>query len=413
MVGRTVARLTALAVTRATKRGMYADGGGLYLHVSENGAKSWIYRFMLDGRPREMGLGATHTIRLAEARDMAVECRKLRREGIDPIETRKARRQRAQLDTAKAMTFRECAERYIAAHKAGWRSPKSLAAWEGTLGTFVDPVFGGLPVQAIDTALVMRAIEAIWATKPETAGRVRGRIESILDYAAARGWREGENPARWRGHLNQLLPRKTKVRAVEHHPALPFGDMAAFIAALRQENGTAARALEFAIVTVARTGEVIGARWAEIDLAAKLWTIPGSRMKGGREHRVPLSDAALAVIEAMPRTGNLGDFVFPGGKSNGPLSNMAMLALLKRMKRADLTVHGFRSTFRDWAAERTTFQNEVLEMALAHAVGDKVEAAYRRGDLFDKRRGLMEAWATYCEKDDPAIGAVVLLRSRA
>ena len=411
MVGRTVRRLTALAVTRATEKGMYADGGGLYLHVSANGAKSWIYRFMLDKRPREMGLGGTNTISLAEARDMALECRKLRRDRIDPIEARRVRRQRAQLDDARSMTFRDCAERYIAAHKAGWRSPKSLAAWEGTLASFVYPVFGKLAVQAIDTALVMKAIEPIWATKPETAGRVRGRIESILDYAAVRAWREGENPARWRGHLEKLLPKKTKVRAVEHHPALPFAELPAFMDALQRENGAAARALEFAIATAARTGEVIGARWGEIDLAGKLWTIPSARMKGGREHRVPLSDAALTIIEAMPR-GERDDYVFPGGKSSRPLSNMAMLALLRRMKRTDLTVHGFRSTFRDWAAERTSFQNEVIEMALAHAVGDKVEAAYRRGDLFDKRRRLMEAWAAYSQSG-PAAGEVVPIRSIA
>lgn len=409
MVGRTIRRLTALAVTRATEKGMYADGGGLYLHVSANGAKSWIYRFMLDKRPREMGLGGTNTVSVAEARDMALECRKLRRDGIDPIEARKGRRQRAQLDDAKSMTFRECAERYIAAHKAGWRSPKSLAAWEGTLSSFVYPVVAKLPVQAIDTALVMKAIDPIWATKPETAGRVRGRIESILDYAAVRGWREGENPARWRGHLQKLLPKKTKVRAVEHHPALPFAELPAFAETLRQENGTAARALEFAIATAARTGEVIGARWGEIDLAGKLWTIPGARMKGGREHRVPLSDAALAVIGTLPQGGR-DDYLFAGGKSNRPLSNMAMLALLRRMKRTDLTVHGFRSTFRDWAAERTSFQNEVIEMALAHAVGDKVEAAYRRGDLFDKRRRLMEAWAAYC-RSKAAEGQVIAIRS--
>jgi integrase len=411
MVGRTVARLTVLAVTRAKEKGMYADGGGLYLHVSASGAKSWIYRFMLAKRPREMGLGPTHTISLAEARDMAVECRKLRRDGIDPIEIRYARRQRVQLDAAKAMTFTECATRYIAAHKAGWRSPKSLAAWEGTLATFVDPVFGQLPVQAIDTGLVTKALAPIWTTKPETAGRVRGRIETILDYATVNGWREGVNPARWRGHLDKALPNKAKVRAVEHHPALPFAELPGFLEELRQENGVAARALEFAIVTSARTGEVIGARGGEIDPAGKLWTIPGARMKGGREHRVPLSDAALAIIEKLPQ-GTADEFLFPGGKAGRPLSNMAMLALLKRMKRSDLTVHGFRSTFRDWAAERTTFQNEVIEMALAHAVGDKVEAAYRRGDLFDKRRGLMEAWGAYGQ-NAPAAAAVVPIRSRA
>jgi len=409
MVGRTVGRLTALAVTRAGKKGMYADGAGLYLHVSGNGAKSWVYRFMLAGRPREMGLGATHTISLAEARDVAIECRKMRRAGIDPIEARKVRRQHAQIDEASSLTFAECAQRYIGAHKTGWRSPKSLAAWEGTLTRFVDPVFGKLPVQAIDTGLVMKAIEPIWAAKPETAGRVRGRVESILDYATVRGWRQGENPARWRGHLDKLLPKKGKVRAVEHHPALPFAELPAFMETLRRENGNGARALELAILTSARTSEIIGARWGEIDQANTVWTIAGARMKGGREHRVPLSDAAFAVIEKMAEQRS-SDYLFPGGAHNRPLSNMAMLALLKRMKRSDLTVHGFRSTFRDWAAERTNFQNEVIEMALAHAIGDKVEAAYRRGDLFEKRRRLMDLWAAYC-RGTPAEGAVVPIRA--
>jgi len=242
----------------------------------------------------------------------------------------------------------------------------------------------------------------------ETAGRVRGRIEAILDYAGVRGWRQGENPARWRGYLEKLLPKKTKVRAVAHHPALPFAELPAFVRRLRQEGGMAARALEFAILTAARTGEVIGAQWNEIDRDAKLWTIPGERMKGRREHRVPLSEAALALLDALGQQ-RIGEFVFVGGKTGRPLSNMAMLVLLRRMKRADLTVHGFRSTFRDWAAERTSFQNEVIEMALAHAIGDKVEAAYRRGDLFEKRMRLIEAWAGYCQST-PAAGAVVPLR---
>ena len=406
---RFINRLSQAAVDNAPA-GMHADGGGLYLHVNSKGAKSWIFRYMRDGRAREMGLGSLHTIGLKAARQRAGDRRRELLDGIDPLRVREAQRHQAQLDAAKAMTFTECAERYITAHKAGWRSHKSLDAWQGTLTAFVAPVFGKLPVQRIDTALVMKAIEPIWSTKPETAGRVRGRIEAILDYAAVRGWREGENPARWRGHLDKLLPKKTKVRAVEHHPALPFAELAAFMHSLRQENGNAARALEFAILTAARTGEILGARWQEIDRGAKLWTIPGNRMKGGREHRVPLSDAGLAILNKMPQ-GGLDDAVFPG-KGGRPLSNMAMLVLLRRMKRADLTVHGFRSTFRDWAAERTSFQNEVIEMALAHAVGDKVEAAYRRGDLFEKRRRLMEAWAGYC-RVAPVAGEIVPLRTRA
>ena len=394
-MARTIGKLTALAVERTKGRGYHGDGGGLFLQVSARGSKSWVFRFKENGRLREMGLGATHTVTLAEARDKARNCRKLRLEGIDPIEARHAERAKAKLEAAKAMTFKACAERFIAAHKAGWRSPKSLTAWEGTLAAYVYPLFGSLPVQGIDTTLVMKSIEPMWAAKPETASRVRGRIESILDWATARGYRAGENPARWRGHLDNLLPAKTRVRRVEHHAALPYQEIAAFMAMLRGEDGNAARALEFAILTAARTGEVIGARWSEINISERLWTIPAERMKGGREHRVPLSSGALAIVEAVG-TVRCGDFVFPGGKSNRPLSNMAFLMLLRRMGRSDLTVHGFRSTFRDWAAERTSFPAEVAEMALAHAVGDKVEAAYRRGDLFHKRRQLAEAWTRLC-----------------
>jgi integrase len=403
---RFVNRLSQTAINNA-RRGMHADGGGLYLHVNARGAKSWIFRYMRNGKAREMGLGSVHTIGLKAARERAADRRRELLDGIDPLQVRQAQQHQAKFDAAKSITFEECAKRYIEAHKAGWRSPKSLAAWEGTLEADVYPVFGRVAVPAIDTALVMKAVEPIWSKKPETAGRVRGRIEAILDYAAVREWRQGENPARWRGHLEKLLPKKTKVRAVAHHPALPFVELPGFMERLRRESGMAARALEFAILTAGRTGEVIGARWSEIDRDARLWTIPGERMKGGREHRVSLGDAALAILDALHQD-RAGDFVFAGGKTGRPLSNMAMLVLLRRMRRADLTVHGFRSTFRDWAAERTSFQNEVIEMALAHAVGSKVEAAYRRGDLFEKRKRLMEAWAGYCESA-PA-GAVVPLR---
>jgi integrase len=410
-MAREIGRLSAVKVKNAPP-GMHGDGGGLWLHVNAAGARSWIFRYMLRGKAREMGLGPVHTIPLAEARKRAADCRRMRLDGIDPIEVRRAAKAGAQLEAAKAMTFEECARRYIEAHKAGWKSPKSLAAWEGTLAADVFPMFGNVAVQAIDTALVMKAIEPIWTKKPETAVRVRGRIEAILDYATARGWRPaGDNPARWRGHLDKLLPVKSKVRQVEHHAALPFGEIPAFMTALRQENGNAARALEFTILTAARTSEVLGARWDEFDMNAKLWTIPGKRMKGGREHRVPLSPAVIALLEMLWENRE-GEFVFAGGVSGKPLSNMAMLVLLRRMKRNELTVHGFRSTFRDWAAERTSFQNEVIEMALAHAIGDKVEAAYRRGDLFEKRQRLMEAWAGYCISS-PASGEIVPIRAKA
>jgi integrase len=267
--------------------------------------------------------------------------------------------------------------------------------WRNTLNSYASPVFGSLPVQAVDVALVMKALEPIWKTKPETASRLRGRIEAVLDWAAVRGYRRGENPARWRGHLDKLLPARAKIQKVEHHPALPYDEIADFIAVLQDQEGIAARALGFLILTATRTGEIIGTRWDEIDFENRIWVIPGARMKAGREHRVPLSGAALATLRQMNEIRE-GDFVFPGGKKGKPLSNMAMLSVLKRMGRDDLTAHGFRSTFRDWAAECTNFPREVVEMALAHTIENKVEAAYRRGDLFQKRRQLMEAWARFC-----------------
>jgi integrase len=397
-LARQLGRLSAVSLRKINTPGLYPDGGGLYLQVTKGGARTWVYRFMLHGRAREMGLGPLHIVGLAEAREKARECRKLRHEGIDPIEARKATQAEQRLAEASAMTFRECAERYIEAHEAGWKNPKHAKQWPSTLESYVYPMFGALPVQAVDVGLVMKVLEPIWNAKPETASRVRGRIEAVLDWATARGFRKGENPARWRGHLENLLPARSKVRKIEHHPALPYAEMGEFIAALHEQEGVGARALEFLILTASRTGEVIGARWEEFDLEKKVWTVPGERMKAGKEHRVPLSDHAFAIIEGM-KAGRVNDhpFVFPGGRQGRPLSNMAMLKLLSRMDRGDLTAHGFRSTFRDWAAECTHFPAEVAEMALAHTVSDKVEAAYRRGDMVQKRRELMEAWARYCE----------------
>jgi integrase len=407
-MARAIARLKDVTVRKATKPGMLADGGGLYLRIGPTGGKSWVFRYRRDGRLHDVGLGPLHTVGLAESRQKALEHRQARLNGIDPLEKRRADRAGAALDAAKSISFAACAQQYVDSHKAGWRSAKHAAQWPASLDVYVYPVFGSLSVQAIDVGLVLRAIEPIWTVKPETASRVRGRIESVLDWATARGYRTGENPARWRGHLENLLPKKSKVRRVEHHAALPYGEIADFMAALRQQEGVPARALEFAIFTAARSGEVLGARWNEINLAERLWTIPADRMKAAREHRVPLSDASLAVVERMAAL-RQGDFVFPGAKAGRPISDPAMRVLLGRIGRGDLTVHGFRSAFRDWCAEATSFPSEVAEMALAHTVGDKVEAAYRRGDLFDKRRQLAEAWARYC--DTPAAeGRVVPLR---
>jgi integrase len=398
-MGRTLGRLTALRVEKEKRPGIYADGAGLCLRVTDAGTKNWVFRYMLNGKARWMGLGPLHTISLAEARMRAAECRKLRLDGIDPIDKRRAAKQQAMLESGRAITFRQCAENYIASHSAGWRNAKHAAQWSSTIQTYANPVIGALSVQSVGTPEVMRILEPIWASKTETASRLRGRIEVVLDWAKVRGYRDGDNPARWRGHLDVLLPARTKVRRVKHHAALPYDAIGEFVARLRREEGTAARALEFAILTAARTGEVLGVSWNEIDLNARLWTVPAQRMKGGREHRVPLSDRAVDILEDMvpasaPTPPSSG-FVFGGAKAGRPLSNMAFLMLLRRMECTDATGHGFRSTFKDWTAERTNYPGEVSEMALAHTVSDKVEAAYRRGDLFDKRRRLMDDWAKH------------------
>jgi integrase len=403
---RTLNRLSPLKVQKLKRKGLHADGGGLYLRVTDGGTKSWMFRYGDGGKLRDMGLGPVHTISLPRARELARDCRELRLQGIDPIAHRKAALAAMRASDAKAMTFKQCADGYIASHDAGWRNASHRQQWLNTLAQHVHPTLGALTVAAIDTGLVLRAIEPIWKTIPETAARVRGRIEGILDFAKARGYRSGENPARWRGHLDDLLPARRKLAKVKHHAALPYTEMPAFMVALRYDSSIGARALEFTILTAARTGEVLGATWAEIDMAAKVWVIPAARTKADREHRVPLSPAAIARLRQMQEI-RTNDFVFPGRR--GRLTPKTMQLILRRMGRNDLTVHGFRSTFRDWAAERTNFPREMAEMALAHSVGSAVEQAYRRGDLFEKRRKLMDAWAEFCSKPATA-GAVVPIR---
>ena len=401
-MARQLNRLTARAVMSARRSGLYPDGGGLYLQVTGAGdaiSRSWVYRYMLDRQAREMGLGSLDLVSLSEARERAQEARKLRANGVDPIEARREERARARLGEASAITFKQAAESYIRAHKAGWRNAKHAKQWQATLKTYVYPHIGTQPVQLIDTSLILKILTPIWSTKPETASRVRGRVEAVLDREIALGHRAQPNPARWRGNLDHALPRRNKVRRVRHHAALPYAEIGDFVATLRQRDSISAAALEFTILTAARTGEVIGATWGEINLDAKVWTLPAERMKGEREHRVPLTAPALSVLKRMAevREDESDDaFVFPGGKAKKSLSNMAMSAVLRHLDRTDLTVHGFRSTFRDWAAERTTIPGEVAEAALAHTVSDRVEAAYRRGDLFEKRRKLMQLWATAC-----------------
>lgn len=388
--------LSSLKIKSLTKQKYYCDGGGLYFRIREFGVSHWVFRFTSRaGKAREMGLGPYPYVGLAEARERAAEARKTVRDGNDPLELRRDGENAAKFAEAKRITFAECAKQYIKAHRTGWKSDKHAAQWENTLTTYAFPVIGKLLVDSVDTGLAMKIIEPIWTTKTETASRVRGRIESILDWATVRGYRKGDNPARWHGHLESLLPARSAVANVEHHAALPYEETGAFIAELNNQEGVAARALEFTILTAARTNEAIGAKWSEIDMAEKVWTIPAERMKMKREHRVPLSARAVKLLLKLLAT-KQGEFVFPGMKEGKPLSNMAMLTVLNRMSRNDLTAHGFRSTFRDWAAERTNVPSQVAEMALAHAIGDKVEAAYRRGELFDKRRKLMDSWASYC-----------------
>jgi len=390
-------KLTALGVARLKTPGMYGDGYGLWLQVTGRGAKSWIYRFTLAGRSREMGLGSAQTFSLAEARDRARECRKLTADGIDPIEIRNEKRQQAELEAARSVTFVQCAKAYYEAHKAGWRNETHLKQWPASMEAYVYPVFGDLPVAAIDTGLVMKVLEAIWTTKAETATRVRGRIEVVLDWATTRGYRRGENPARWKGHLQNLLPKRSRVQKVKHHPALPFDQMPAFMADLAKETRVKARLLEFIILTAVRAGEASSARWSEIDLASAVWTLPAERMKSGIEHRVPLSEPVLAILRGMERSDS--PLVFRGPQNRDRIDNKLVRDLLAKLRGQGLTVHGFRSTFRDWVAERTSFSRDLAETALAHTVGGTTERAYWRSDLFEKRRELMDDWAAYCSGD--------------
>jgi integrase len=394
-------KLSAVTVSNVKKPGVYADGGNLYLQVSKSGAKSWLFRFMMHGKAREMGLGSLHTIALAKAREKATDCRRLLDAGVDPIEAKKSQQTAARLAAAKGTTFEACAKAYIEAHKAGWKQERHAKQWDQALSKHAYPLIGKLPIQAVDTNLILKVLEPIWQEKTETAKRLRGRIECILDWAKVREYRQGENPARWRGHLENLLARPSKLIKVEHFAALPYAKVNGFLQSLDKQAGLAAQALKLVIFTASRSTEVLGMTWDEIDFENKVWTIPAERMKGGKEHRVPLTASAIKILEnqksdAEYNSDEPSPYVFPSPKGDKALSNVVMLALLKRMKRRDITVHGFRSSFRDWAAEQTDFPREVAEAALAHAIESKVEAAYRRSDLFDKRRLLMEEWAAYC-----------------
>jgi integrase len=415
--------LTPYAVKNA-KPGSYADGGGLRLLVKETGARSWVYRFMLKGKSRDIGLGPAAEpgmVTLGKARDLAIDLRRLVKAGVDPLEQRAQDAAQAaaaaQAAVIAGITFKASAQAYIEAHEGSWKNEKHRWQWGATLASFVYPTMGDIAVADIDTSHVMAVLEPIWSAKPETASRVRGRIETILDAAKARGHRQGENPARWRGHIDKMLPPPTKAKADRnrkigsdgHHRALPYVDVSGFMEKLRAREAVAALALEFTILTAARSGETLGAKWSEVDLGAALWTVPADRMKAGKEHRVPLSPRAVEILKATSKLG--GDYLFPGS-GDGNLSSMAMTMLLRRMK-VDATPHGFRSAFRDWSAECTGYAHEVCEMALAHTIGNKTEAAYRRGDMFEKRRRLMADWATYCAAPAAAAGSVTPIRADA
>jgi integrase len=414
------------AFVRTAKPGRYCDGDGLYLLIRKSGPRFWVFRYKVNGgKLREAGLGRAgeerNCVRLSEARDKASILFRQVKNGIDPLAARAAAiataKAAAQNAIARGVTFREAARRFIDGHSATWRSPKHAAQWDSTIASYANPVFGDVPVANVEVAHVLTALEAIWLIKPETANRLRGRIEKVLDFAKAHRWRSGENPAAWKGNLALTLPARSKVRKVEHHAALPWREIGDFMHALRNQAGTGARALGFANLTAARSGEVRGACWREIDLSTATWVIPAHRMKGHREHRVPLSEPALAILRetaAARLTGEPDALVFPGRDPKRPLSDMSLTAVLRRMKRGDLTVHGFRSTFRDWTAEATSYPAELAEMALSHAIGNKVKAAYRRGDLFEKRRRLMDDWGTFCSAPTAKDGSnVIALREKA
>lgn len=416
-----IATPLSAAKVRTAGPGRHADGDGLYLFVRSPDRAFWVFRYRRAGRLREMGLGRArgpNSVGLAEARQKAGALHQLTRSGVDPLEQREAEAAAAKAqkaaEAARAITFRAVATSYIESHQEAWKNAKHRAQWTSTLATYAYPVLGDLPVADVGTADVLRVLEEVWTKKPETASRIRGRIESILDYAKTREWRAGENPARWKGHLDKLLPARSKVRKVEHHAALPWCEIGEFMSELRKQDGVGVLALRFAILTAARTGEVIGARWSEIDLQAAAWTVPAERMKAGKMHRVPLSEAALALLRDVSQlAGDAPDpHVFPGMRPGAPLSNMALLMALRRMGRGDLTAHGFRSTFRDWAAE-TGKAADLAEAALAHKTGDKTVQAYLRGDLFERRRKLMDQWAEWCSRPSAERGNVVELLKEA
>ncbi len=425
-MARLIGKLSAKEVEKTRKPGLYGDGGGLALQITKAGVKSWLYRYMIDGKAYGMGLGPLHTVSLAEARLKAADARKLIFEGVNPLLAKRQSKFDEVVAKAKLMTFDQCAETYVKAHRTSWKNAKHADQWSNTLGTYASPIIGSLPVGDVDTALVVKVLTQtdhvgaqFWESKHETATRLRGRIESILGWAATSGFRSGDNPARWKGHLENLLASISKTSRIKNHPSLPWQRIGSFMKTLREREGIAARAVEFTILTASRSGEVRGAKWSEIDLSTNLWTIPAERMKAKREHEVPLSDAALDLLNALPRIDGT-DFVFPGTKGQA-LSDMSLTAVVRRMNAEvtqwtskegkTVTIHGFRSTFRMWAAESTNFPREVAEHALAHQLPNVVERAYQRGTQFAKRANMMADWAAFCARVPAEGDNVVAIRS--
>ena len=400
-MGAGIEKLTALKVVKLSKPGRYADGNGLYLQITKTLVKSWLFRYERNGRERQMGLGPVHSIGLADAREAARLARAQLAKGVDPLEQRNALLEASKAQELQNLDFDGCAAEYIKSRRDEWKNEKHCKQWESTLALHASPHIGKLHVRKINTALVMKVLQPIWTTKTVTASRVRERIERILSWAAKKGYREGENPARWEGHLEELLPKPHKLKKVTHYPAMAYRDVGAFMRDLRIERGFGARALEFTILTACRSGEVLGATWQEVDLRARVWTIPAERMKNSKEHRVPLTGPAMDVLKMV--RGYHASHVFPGAQKDKLLSDMAMLKVLQRMGRSTVTVHGFRSSFRDWAEEMTTYPSTIAEMCLAHTVGSAVENAYRRSDLFNRRRELMTDWSKWCEAVQPDV----------
>lgn len=394
-MARKARELSALEIGRLTAVGHHAVGGvaGLYLYVVESGARSWVLRTMVGGKRRHMGLGGFPEVTLAKARDKARAAKEQVSQGVDPIVQRLAVASSLKAQQATQKTFKEAALAYVDAHSQSWDNPKHRAQWVSTLENYAFPHIGNLLVRDVEQEQVLKVLEPIWTTKTETASRLRGRIESVLDWATVRKYRTGDNPARWRGHLDQLLAAPKKIQKVKHHRALPASQLADFMKKLHARPGIGARALEFAIYCAARSGEVRGAQWSEMDMESAVWKVPAERMKAKKEHRVPLSPSALSLLKSLPKGADT-DLVFASSKG-GPLSDMTLTLLMRRME-VDAVPHGFRSTFRDWVGESTNYPRELAEQALAHALESKVEAAYRRGDALEKRRKMMIDWAKFC-----------------